>query len=394
MFTSWQPIANDDGSVLLFKRKHTFDPVTAKTERPSACSLCRAQKVRCTGGRSCKRCQTLGRKCTYPPRHCSTATSLAPGDSGPGSSATEQWPDLLETEIPEELGPLASRDQAAHERSGEAQGGYSSGTDDFGGYSGGTDFFAFPLDQEFTLSPAVPTAHCDNDVQNNMLIPEQILTGQEHSLLGSGQHQEIYPGADNNCSPHLQSRVPQAEALFSNQIHTHRQSRADTPPSKCQCLHEVVLLIDELELITEPNANANLPVDGVLSAHHKALRQAEGMLACPFCAVRVENMTILTFLVSRLTDLCCRACSRASPPATEALTTVVGAFRVESETECVAVVRVLLRLGLDRLFELISALQGAGRQLCSEVMGRRLGVCRRAVRGLLDEMGPPPGRTD
>jgi len=123
MFTSWQPIANNDGSVLLSERKHTFDPVTAKTERPAACSLCRVQKVRCTGGRSCKRCQTLGRKCTYPPRHCSTATSLAPGGSAPGSSATEQWPTPAATENPEELGPLASRDHAAHERSGEAQGG-------------------------------------------------------------------------------------------------------------------------------------------------------------------------------------------------------------------------------------------------------------------------------
>lgn len=33
MFTSWQPIANNDGSVLLSERKHTFDPVTAKRGR-------------------------------------------------------------------------------------------------------------------------------------------------------------------------------------------------------------------------------------------------------------------------------------------------------------------------------------------------------------------------
>jgi hypothetical protein len=156
----------------------------------------------------------------------------------------------------------------------------------------------------------------------------------------------------------------------------------------------VVLLIDELDLITGANANANLPVDDVLSAHRRALRQGERMLGCPFCAVRVENMTILTFLVSKLTDLCCRACGGAMPPPTEGLTTVIGAFRVESEMECVAVVRVLLRLGLDRLLDLISVLQGAGRRLCSEIMGRRLGVCRRAVGGVLDEMRPAPGRTD
>ncbi|KAI2601922.1 hypothetical protein GGR54DRAFT_626397 [Hypoxylon sp. NC1633] len=376
MFASWKPVADSDGSdVYLSKRPHTFDPVTARTQRPVACSQCRAQKVRCTGersGKGCKRCQTLRRKCTYAPRPYSTVR----GDEAPGSrdTDTELWHDPLElpTPSPTEDRDPASTNHAAYEWIHESQ----------EEYSGGMDFSNFQLDHEITPYSAVsPKGNCDD--QSERFVPEQTMATQEPSLFRSPQHPEIYSGVSEpaaNCPPRASSRLP------------HAQGGVDTPRSSgsdCQCLFHVVFLMDELELLGGPT-DAHLPVDGILVAHRKALHQAEGMLACVSCVVRVENMIILSFLVSRLTDLCCRAMSAVSSPPTadhqgtsETPATVVGSYRLESETEHIAVVRVLLRLGLDRLLGLVSALQGVGRRLGSEVIDRRLGVCRRAIKDLV-----------
>ncbi|XXH01256.1 Putative choline transporter, neither null mutation nor overexpression affects choline transport [Hypoxylon texense] len=448
MFASWKPVANGDGSnALLCKRPHTFDPVTAKTERPVACSQCRAQKVRCTGernGEGCRRCQSLGKKCTYPPRRCGTT----PSEKASGLTVPElARPDPLAlpapapTEDPGRPVSSASTNRVVHEWIHESgQGNYNPNGATTTGFSN------FPLGNEFTRYSSASSALMENcEVQNGGRFgPEQILAGtQTHSVFrGPQQHPTIYSlGASSESAV--------TESLFSNrdlnQAQTHSSRRmADTPTQAtstsrlagCQCLHRVVILLDELELLGEPATTTDktrplLPVDGILVANRKALRQAEDMLACASCASRVENMVILTFLVSRLTELSCRAMSallsssrsssrssrnaagtppsplqtadharagsastgqKQQTPATatipttaEAVVVSVGAYRLESEAELIAVARVLLRLGLDRLLGLVSTLQGVGRRLGSETMSRRLGVCGRAIGGQLEE---------
>ncbi|KAI0839482.1 hypothetical protein F5Y06DRAFT_23193 [Hypoxylon sp. FL0890] len=396
MFASWKPVTNSDGNnVFLCKRPHTFDPVTAKTERPVACSQCRAQKVRCTGernGEGCSRCQTLRRKCTYPPRR-----STIPGDDAPGFIDTEIRPGPLE--LPTPAPTEDSRSSVSSASSNRADHGWIHESQ--GGYSNSIDLSNFQLDHEITR-------YSGFDLMGNceaQSVPQHIsiLATPEPSLFRSPQHPGIYSSTSEptvSSSPPAPSRFPQAESLFSSQTQTQTQGGDDTPRSSgsdCQCLHRVVMLMDELELLSEPS-NPHIPIDGILVAQRKALRQAESMLTCGSCAARIENMTILTFLVSKLTNMCCRAMSALSPCGTagasppivdqrrtsEAPTTVIGAYRLESETEYIAVVRVLLRLGLDRLLGLVSALQEVGRRLGSETMDRRLGVCRRAIEGQLD----------
>ncbi|KAI1206781.1 uncharacterized protein F4807DRAFT_214339 [Annulohypoxylon truncatum] len=391
MFASWKPVSNSDGSnALLRKLPHTFDPVTAKTERPLACSQCRAQKVRCTSernGEGCSRCQTMRRKCTFPPRRRSSAVT---GEETPDftDAETRSDPPELPTPAPTEdsarpASSASANHAAADEWIRESQKGYPHGV----------DFSNFPLDHEFAQYSGFDLM-ADCEVQSERLAVEQILVTQEQSLFRGSQHPEIYTSASEQAtSPAVPSPsgLPQAEPLFSGEAQTQGSADATRPGgSDCQCLHHVVVLMDELELLGEPT-QAHLPVDGILVVHRKALRQAESMLACASCATRVDHMIILTFLASRLADLCCRAASALSsrcatyhPGINEAPATSMGEYRLESETEYIAVARVLLQLGLDGLIGLVSALQEAGRRLGSETMGRRLGVCRRAIELMLD----------
>ncbi|OTB06300.1 hypothetical protein M426DRAFT_319040 [Hypoxylon sp. CI-4A] len=374
MFASWKPIANGDGSnILLCKRPHTFDPVTAKTERPVACSQCRAQKVRCISARTgegCRRCQTLRRKCTYSPRRSSTirgekTSSLAGPElrSGPSQILTP-----APTEDSERPISSASTDDSGNEWRHEPQGSYSEAI----------NFPNFPLDPELTRYHNFSLME-DHEVQGES---EQVSETQEqYSLFRSPQNPEVDSNATPGLSPGTQPRLPQTETLLPSQT-------LRTPG--CQCLHHVVILMDELELLGGPT-NARLLVDDILVAHRKALRQAETTIACVSCVARVENMLILTFLVNRLTDLCGLAMSgltsrRATeaPLPSEAPAAAIGAYRLEGEIEYIAVVQVLLRLNLDRLLGLVSTLQEVGRRLGSGMMDRRLSVCRRAIGTLLD----------
>lgn len=388
MFASWKPIPDSEGrNVLLCKRPHTFDPVTAKTERPVACSKCRAQKVRCTSernGEGCSRCQALHRKCTYPSR----ASTVIPGKRAPVFTGTElrSDPPELPTPAPTERSTSSTSPdvrRVADEWTHESQRGYSNSL----------DFCDFPLEHEFSRYSAFDLmGGCG--VQTGQLASESMLATQDQSLFRTSQHAETYPEAGElviNRTPRSQARILQAEPLLPDQTQGEAEVAQTTSGSECQCLHSVVVLMDELELLGEPT-QTHLPIDGILVAHRKALRQAEGMLACVSCASRVDHMIVLTFLVSKLSDLCCRAAStissRSAPAnqasVSEALATSVGAYQIESETEYLAIVRVLLHIGLDRLVGLISALQDAGRKLGSDTMGRRLGVCRRAIGLILD----------
>ncbi|KAI1091692.1 hypothetical protein F5B19DRAFT_251517 [Rostrohypoxylon terebratum] len=393
MFASWKPIPDSDGrNVLLCKRPHTFDPVTAKTERPVACSQCRAQKVRCTSernGEGCSRCQALHRKCTYPSR----ANTAIPGRKTSDYTGTElrSDPPELPTPAPTERSTMSTSPdvrRSVDEWINEPQRSYSNGI----------DFCNFPLETEFSrYSSFDMMGSCE--VQSGQLAPESLLATQGHSLIRTLQHTETYPAAGEpitNRTPRPQARTPQANSLLSDQPRT--RSKADVPQtagvSGCQCLHGVVVLMDEVELLGEPSRD-NLPVDGILAAHRKGMRQAESMLACVSCASRVDHMMLLTFLVSKLADLCCRAASTVSPcrassptasqaSVSEALATSVGTYQIEEEAEYFAIVRALLHLGLDRLLVLVSALQEAGEELGSDTMGRRLGVCKREIGLIID----------
>jgi hypothetical protein len=374
MFVSWEPVTNNNGSeFLLSKRPHTFDPVTAKTGRPVACSQCRAQKVRCTGERNsegCGRCQTMRRKCTYPPsRRSSTAT----GDDAPASASTKRQPEAptppVSTEDP--LRPLlpAPTHHVADAWTPNSQ-DYPNSTE---------DFCNFLLDHE-------PMENCGG----------RFAFGDERPHFRNPEPEGLYPAASDleaSWSPGMQARLPHAEPLFSSQT-----SDAGTPqPSEpsCQCLHQVVIVMDRLELLGEL-AGAHPPVDSILAAHRKALRQAEDMLICSSCASRIDNMTILTFLTDRcyriMSVLSSRYAAGASvrsaghPGVKDAPVTAIGSYRLDNDREYMAVVRVLVRLALDRLLGLVDALHEVGRRLGSVTMGRRLGVCRKAVKGLLDDL--------
>ncbi|KAI1771515.1 hypothetical protein F4818DRAFT_454620 [Hypoxylon cercidicola] len=340
-------VAHSDGSdVLLRKRPHVFDPVT--------CSQCSAQKVRCTGERNgggCRRCQSMGRKC-YPPRRSNTA----PGEKASGFTDAELIrPDPL---VPPT--PAPTEDPARPVSSATTNRWINESRGDYNSNNTTTGFSNFPLDPPIR-------AIC------NLLRPDGQLRSPERVFRTRTDVRYYDYGALALPQPATANLLGRRRASRELVLATQTQVQGRGVETDCQCLRRVVIRMDGLELLGEPTTTPHhLPVSGILVAHRRTLRQAQEMPTCAPCAARVGTMMSLAFLVSRLTDPCCRAMVALlswSPPTLGAgseevtLATVVGAYRLESEMEYVAVARVLLRLGLDRLP------QGVGGRLDSETMG-------------------------
>lgn len=217
-------------------------------------------------------------------------------------------------------------------------------------------------------------------------------TSESTSTAGGHPHTQWYQetqGLDHEVGS-LQGRPGRKQS----QVGSEATWVNDVGP-QCECLHRVVVLMDELDTLTEASGDArcHASVDGLLASHRDALRQAERMLYCASCTTRVENMTILALLASRLAALCRRAatelCSHPSggPLGAAHAGVRVGTFRLESVAEFVAVMRTLLCLELRGLLTLVRRLQLVGKRVRSEAMGRRLDGCERSALGLLDGLG-------
>lgn len=419
MFASWKPASSKDGSgVFLSKRPHTFDPATAKTAKPVACTQCRAQKVRCIGERGdvgCQRCQTMGRKCIYPPpsstaRSVSTNAWRRGSENAPGSVPPVRRASSEQVPLPYAARAGDSRTSVALASTYDTPNEWVDERPQRDNCTSGTGFFEFILDDSFTPSSEDVLSRNYNG-QNEQFVLDETQITQDESLSLSPRHPVAFSGASTSATNWPSSAQWELPEPFEHDPYTATKSGSQTPSHassdntrssgpECQCLHRVVILMDELEVLCEPS-DAPPSADVILAAHRKTLRQANGMLDCMSCTARVENMTILTFLADRLTRLCRRAASilapesaAGAPPTPEhhpsgggSPVVLVGAYQLESETEFSAVVRTLLHLELNRLLTLVKKLQGVGKRLSSETMGRRLDECTKTVCKLLDGMG-------
>ncbi|KAK3320416.1 hypothetical protein B0T19DRAFT_486949 [Cercophora scortea] len=133
----------------------------------------------------------------------------------------------------------------------------------------------------------------------------------------------------NGNTPPTSHDPPTADSLSTAALGGYPPPHSYSPPDHgcCQCLQQVVFLIDELEALqvqhrqttTTPSVSSTTTtsastsprhvgthwqLDAGLASHKEALRYGEVMLLCAHCTARPESMTILTFLTDRLAGLC------------------------------------------------------------------------------------------
>ncbi|KAI0533244.1 hypothetical protein GGR58DRAFT_506571 [Xylaria digitata] len=195
----------------------------------------------------------------------------------------------------------------------------------------------------------------------------------------------------------------------------------------CQCLHRVVILVDEIESIVDRNGLESL--DGALAAHKEALGCGFKMLDCLTCTSRVENMIILTLMVDKLvrmcgyiSEACCTGlrvggseCKTGSGKALEATpllslqnhtstndhgldyrelsqpaNSTTRVYSIDSPNEYLFMVAGILRFQLQELFNLTRQLREVSVPLASDTMSRRLAACNEAVKEMLRKEGLTP----
>ncbi|KAK9426643.1 putative Zn(2)-C6 fungal-type domain-containing protein [Seiridium unicorne] len=176
-----------------------------------------------------------------------------------------------------------------------------------------------------------------------------------------------------------------SESLALRLLGSGRSSLSCSPDgSTCQCLHSLVILVDELESVVD---NGITSLDGALATHKEALSYGVKMTGCAGCTARVENMTILTFMIHKLARICryiADACAfTAISPRRQsavmdrggsrqlihphAMSNVgVGVYHVDSSDEYAAI--------------------GIAERLQSDTMSRRLAACEEATTGILREL--------
>ncbi|KAK3680873.1 hypothetical protein B0T22DRAFT_540488 [Podospora appendiculata] len=155
-----------------------------------------------------------------------------------------------------------------------------------------------------SLTDDTSTAHSTNSSGNTPPTSHEPPTANSLSTPAMGGYPPPPPPHNNNNNNNNNNTFHELE---------HTLSFSPTDHGCCQCLQQVVFLIDELEALqttTTPNMNTPSPprhgtqLDAGLASHKEALRYGEAMLLCAHCTARPESMTILTFLTDRLAGLC------------------------------------------------------------------------------------------
>lgn len=452
MFKSWALQA--DGEVR--ERKRSFDPETGKTSCPQACGHCRAKKVKCTGEKTgCKRCEALGRACVYTQstrgqngpaaeranqtdsERASKRRSLSPQSVAATGNATEEAPNDslfvagddncaeasdINSRHPDTPPPPILGDVSSSGSSSEPSSACSAilATDDFN-----MSDVALPTDfnahlEDFFVDLEGRTAN-GFDVENTIVAkplgisPPQdapsLLEGTASAPLAFLNH-DSKPDEVDSYGPFYSGPAPHdILQLITNSGDAFPYIPTPVSPTlpsfptdlNCRCLQRIVLLMDEVEdmLGDDPPDPAKDSPATSLAAHKEAVRHVQAMLGCDSCISSAENMTIVTFLVSKLAQLCRRVSeliassgkgggsATGSTTATSSATAEndkdmgIGGYKVESDEEYRVVIGGLLGLQLRKLNFAVQQLTQVSSKLESHAMSRRLGAVKRTLASLL-----------
>ncbi|KAI0198460.1 hypothetical protein F4808DRAFT_462755 [Astrocystis sublimbata] len=419
-------------------QQQVFDPETARPVAQQACDSCRIKKLRCSGQKSgCSRCRTLLQECVYAEpgtrgrgRKRKTSTVAAAND---GDKSTQQWASAAAATDAVQSHETTGAHLGSHGRSEPPTPGLitplshshldstmagipgvdatplmdrdadsvsstkMSGPLTPQAVSGGStlihdplssldmrqtaDFWEFDALNHGPLTPMLPTT-----IGNDSLLPKyddlelpytpnSILSALQYSTFGS--------------HPSLQASEP---LRVSADQHHHSDQQQ---PRSCQCLQRVVLLLEELDCIHD---ESGVQEPGAwLSRLKEALRCGDALLLCAKCQAKPENISILGFLIDRLTTMCGLIVNRfveilrssqshGVMGATDAAWRFsLGDFEIGCVGEWDVLVRAMLMMQLRALDGLINRL----RSVSGDVGHRKMCVAQRRILDLLNKIAQP-----
>lgn len=437
MFKSWTIEAGGG----LTERRNDIDPDSGRKLIFRACNHCRVKKLKCTGNRSgCQRCRDLLRTCNYDPGGIGrrqkqrsrrsqdqnstsdandshheqrlfalraddeTTTTLKEAD---GSSTVSKIP-VQELKYPNQG---ASQTQPSQEVQSQASYcatvfSHSSSATDVSAESwdAGSKAIASPYHFDDFLATVGDTPSFPMDLvalENTHCEAQRSVTQQPPMSITET------PPVNDNClraTAELHAlRTGQQQQMLADapygSIHVSNPTTRRFAP--CLCLHRVILIMDEVELVLgEAAGGANssastYKIDVVLATHREALRHAKTTLDCNECRRSIETMTILAFLVEKLARICHRmAAELGEKNPTDGNNVQVsgsldigcnmqpcgfGSYVVESWEEGRLVVSKLVELQLCGLRTLVKQLAGTSQWMNSDTMARRLAVTDQLV---------------
>lgn len=162
-------------------------------------------------------------------------------------------------------------------------------------------------------------------------------------------------------------------------------------PRECRCLQPVVFLLEDLE----PGDKLRQGVDVGLAALKEALGCAEEFLSCIQCRAKSGYMTVLSFLVEKLTTLCeniaaeywtcVNAWESAVGKERDSLDhpILLGHYEADSVCEWVSMMEALLKLQLRNLYSLMDRMEGTSATLHLESVREKVALAQKRVAVLL-----------
>jgi len=331
MFSSWKIGA--DGEPL--QRPQVFDPVTAKTKGPQACTHCRARKLKCTGEKDgCYRCKSLTRICQY-------TGGLGEGEKKTVEQAQETR-DIRGDEAPSETAGTGIAAQVSHNPEGPKE-------------------------------PAVPRLPPPGLVG---LVPWMatcpLLNNNAHNL----SRGPTFSYSDIRAMPGFSNPVPD----LTSQSNLNFGEKYNEPILPCVCLNRMILLADGVNLLGNANIDA---FDAALATHRDALKHSKYMLRCPSCTRRTQSLAMLTLISEKMGVLCQNIAANSSTQSSygeeedtarlnEYQNIVLGNYAVESREEYGEIIRGLLRLQVRSLMLFVEELKQVAQRAGSDNMMRRL----------------------
>ncbi|KAI0146310.1 hypothetical protein GGR57DRAFT_516754 [Xylariaceae sp. FL1272] len=359
MFTTWR-YDNDAGYLT---QARTFDPTTAKTIGHSACSSCRAQKLKCNGERSgCQRCKAHDRVCSYGDTgRQKKLPSEAQESTGPPKAASSTASSIsMSSPLPSAHQRQEEKLQRRPEQQQEQQQDHEQEQDDLTWLMAQPHEIGFFAGSEFLENVGGITEPPDALLDLSSSMP------------------------DDDCSLH-RNHLQQASQLEAMEDDSEETSKSyGLSSTACQCLYRVVIIMDKLDVPDDHALDKSL--NDLLVLHKRALSNTSKMLECTTCTTKIENMMILAILLDRLARLCQRIVRVTGDPTHPTPTLSLGDYQVDSTEEYVALIHSLLGVQLRRLQGLAQGLKHVSLHFHSNMLSNRLGVCIGLVTASLDAL--------